>query len=174
MKARAVRLSAAVIACLLAGAATGARAQDAAAPARNAAADAAAIPAPWQPRTGSDWIDAHLHDMDAYAARYRDAFVDEIVRYHEAPRALVDEALADPVLHPGDVYYACALAGAIGRSCRTVLDARRLDPSEGWDAVAARLEVAAGIERRIRGDIAESYVRWGRPLVDGVGRQDAR
>ncbi|MDH5831741.1 hypothetical protein QFW80_14560 [Luteimonas sp. M1R5S18] len=168
-----MRLSSAVL-CLLLSAA-GVHAQDAADPsAPDTGAGVAAVPAPWQPRTGSDWIDAHLHDMDAYAARYRDAFVDEIVRYHEAPRALVVEALADPVLHAGDVYYACSLAGAIGRSCRTVLEARRLDPSEGWEAVAARLEVATGIDRRIRGDIAESYVRWGRPLVDAAGRRDAR
>ncbi|MDH5835307.1 hypothetical protein [Luteimonas kalidii] len=170
-----MRLSTAAIACLLLLPVAGTFAQDARdLPAQDVPPDPAAeVPAPWQPRTGSDWIDAHLHDMDVYVARHRDAFVDEIVRYHEAPRALVEEALADPVLHPGDVYYACALAGAIGRSCRTVLDARRQDPSEGWDAVAARFEVTAGIDRRIRGDIAESYVRWGRPLA-GATRQDAR
>ena len=122
------------------------------------------------PRTGNAWIDARLIDMDAYAARYRDAFVDEIVRYHEAPRALVEEALADGAMTAGDVYYACALAQATGRPCRAVVDAWRGDAGQGWEGVAGRLGVAqlAGIHRRIRGDIAESYVRWARPIDAGA------
>ena len=122
-----------------------------------------AVPAP---QTGNAWIDVHLVDMDAYAARYRDAFVDEIVRYHEAPRALVEEALADEAVGSGNAYFACSLAQAIGRPCRTVIDAWRTDASGGWQGVAERLGVTqiAGIHRRIRGDISESYVRWARPL----------
>ena len=118
------------------------------------------------PKTGNPWIDARLLDMGAYASRYRDAFVDEIVRYHEAPRALVEEALADDAMTAGDVYFACSLAQAIGRPCRIVVDAWRHDASDGWEGVGARMGVAplAGIHRRIRGDIAESYVRWARPL----------
>lgn len=123
-----------------------------------------------QSSTGNAWIDARLLDMDAYAARYRDAFVDEIVRYHEAPRALVEEALADEGMAAGDVYFACSLAQAIGRPCRAVVDAWRSDSTDGWQGVAQRLDVAqlAGIHRRIRGDIAESYVRWARPLDSGA------
>lgn len=130
------------------------------------AADPAATAGSAGPQTGSAWIDARLPDMDAYAARYPDAFVDEIVRYHEAPRALVEEALADDGMGAGDVYFACSLAQAIGRPCRAVIDAWRSDRSGGWQGVAERLEVAqlAGIHRRIRGDIAESYVRWARPI----------
>lgn len=133
------------------------------------APDAEPVPqAPAQPRTGDAWIDAHLLDMDLYAARFADAFVDEIVRYHEAPRELVEAALAGGGLRPGDVYFACALAQAGGRSCRTVLEARRQDPAAGWEAIAAGLEVAPAVYRRIRGDITESYVRWARPLVSGT------
>ncbi|WP_202843167.1 hypothetical protein [Luteimonas saliphila] len=133
------------------------------------AADASqAAPARPQPRTGDAWIDARLLDMDDYAARHGDAFVDEIVRYHEAPRALVEGALAGGAMRPGDVYFACALAQATGRSCRTVLDARREDPAAGWDAIAAQLDVAPAVYRRIRGDITESYVRWARPLDSGA------
>ena len=126
-----------------------------------------AVPAP---RTGNAWIDARLPDMDAYAARYREAFIDEIVRYHEAPRALVEEALADESMTPGDVYFACSLAQASGRPCRAVLEAWRSDAAGGWQGVAERLGVApaAAIYRRIRGDIAESYVRWARPLDAGA------
>ena len=129
------------------------------------AQDAAAIEA--QQRTGNAWIDARLLDMDAYAARYRDAFVDEIVRYHEAPRALVEEALADEAMGAGDVYFACSLAQAIGRPCRAVVDAWRADHHDGWTGVMQRLGVAsraASPEQRIRDDITASYRRWARPL----------
>lgn len=129
------------------------------------AADATAE-APARPGTGNAWIDARLRDMDGYAARYRDAFVDEIVRYHEAPRALVEDALADDAIPAGEVYFACALAQATGRACRTLVELRRAHPAADWKTLAERLDPApdAGIYRRIRGDITESYVRWARPL----------
>ena len=116
--------------------------------------------------TGNPWIDARLHDMDRYAARHRAAFVDEIVRYLEAPRALVEEALADPGVRPGDVYYACALARASGRSCRTLVEAWRRDASGGWRGVAERLELESGstLHPRVRELVAASYRRWARPL----------
>src|SRR5690606_40943610 len=68
------------------------------------------------PGTGDDWIDARLADMDRYAARYPEAFIDEIARYLEAPRQLLAAALDGGGMRPGDVYYACALARASGRS----------------------------------------------------------
>lgn len=115
--------------------------------------------------TGDDWIDARLRDMDAYAARYRDAFIDEIVRYLEAPRPLVDEALTAGGMRPGDVYYACALARASGRACRTLVDAWR-DAAGGWESVAERLELESDtrLHPRIRDDIDASYRRWARPI----------
>lgn len=115
--------------------------------------------------TGDDWIDARLRDMDTYAARHRDAFIDEIVRYLEAPRPLVDEALAEGGMRPGDVYYACALARASGRSCRTLVDAWR-DAGGGWESVAERLELEPDtrLRPRIRDDIGASYRRWARPI----------
>lgn len=134
------------------------------------AATPAAVPVPQEaaaePGTGNAWIDARLHDMDRYAARHRAAFVDEIVRYLEAPRALVDEALAGPGVRPGEVYYACALARASGRSCRTVVEAWQRDPSGGWAGVADRLglESEATLHPRIRELVAASYRRWARPL----------
>ncbi len=130
------------------------------------AQDAAAVEARQQ-RTGNAWIDARLLDMDAYAARYRDAFVDEIVRYHEAPRALVEEALADEAMGAGDVYFACSLAQAVGRPCRAVVDAWRADHHDGWAGVMQRLGVAsraAPLESRFRDGIAASYRRWARPI----------
>ena len=115
--------------------------------------------------TGDDWIDARLHDMDDYAARHRDAFIDEIVRYLEAPRPLVDEALGEGGMRPGDVYYACALARASGRPCRTLMDAWR-DAAGDWESVAARLELEpdARLHPRIRDEMRASYRRWARPI----------
>ena len=161
---RVVSLRTPVIALLLAlAAACPAHAQE-------DAAEPPAVAAQAEPRTGSDWIDARLLDMNDYAARYRDAFVDEIVRYHQAPRALVEEALADEGMSAGDVYFACALAQAIGRPCRAVVDVWRSDSSDGWQGVAERLDLdqLAGIHRRIRSDITESYARWARPLDPGA------
>lgn len=120
------------------------------------------------PDTGDPWIDAQLADMDRYAARHRDAFVDELARYHAAPRAVVTEAL-DAGVSPGDAYYACALAQALGRPCREVLDARHAaaDVEDGWGGVAARLapERAGDARERVKRGIVGSYDRWARPLT---------
>lgn len=117
------------------------------------------------PGTGDDWIDARLADMDRHAARYPGAFIDEIARYLEAPRPLLAAAI-DGGMRPGDVYYACALARASGRSCRSLIDAWRNDPRDGWEGVAARLDLDARdpLYPRIREDITASYRRWARPL----------
>jgi len=149
---------AATLACALASGV--AVAQDGAGSAQASSAEAL------EAGTGDDWIDARLRDMDAYAARHRDAFIDEIVRYLEAPRALVDEALTAGGMRPGDVYYACALARASGRACRTLVDAWRDSAGDGWESVAERLELEPGtrLHPRIRDDIGASYRRWARPI----------
>lgn len=148
--------AAAVLALALATAA-GAAAQEAGGGPQAAAEEAA------RPGTGDDWIDLRLDDMDRYAARYRDAFVDEVARYLEAPRALVVDALGHG-MRPGDVYYACALARASGRACRGLVEAWREDPGGGWPGVAERLGLALDdLHRRVRDDIRASYRRWARP-----------
>lgn len=124
--------------------------------------------------TGDPWIDAQLADIDRYAARHRDAFVDELARYHAAPRTVVGEALEAGVA-PGDAYYACALAQALGRPCREVLDVRRAyqaqDAAEGrdadWSGVATRLapERANEARERVKRGIVGSYDRWARPIA---------
>jgi len=67
------------------------------------------------PRSGDAWVDGVLGDISRYAARYPDAFADELVRYDSAPRALVDALLADPRWTPGDIYFACALGQVAGQ-----------------------------------------------------------
>ena len=109
---------------------------------------------------------ARLRDMDRYAARHREAFADEIVRYLDAPRPLVEEALADGRMRAGDLYYACALARAAGQPCRALVEGWRANAGLGWEAVLAQLQLAedARPNARIREDIVASYRRWARPI----------
>lgn len=124
----------------------------------------------WDPRTGDATMDARLADINRYGDRYRAAFVDELVRYHAAPRTLVGALLADERWAPGDIYFACALARVAGRPCRHVLDLWRAGHASGWGPAAARLGVAADSPdfQRIAEGIAASYARWGRPLPGPV------
>ena len=43
----------------------------------------------WNPRSGDVWVDTWLGDMNRYGSRYPEPFIDEMVRYHGAPRDLV-------------------------------------------------------------------------------------
>jgi hypothetical protein len=121
----------------------------------------------WNPRTGSARTDQLLADINRYGARYRDAFVDELVRYHAAPREYV-EGLLDAGWTPGDVFYACAIGEAGGRSCRYVAEQWQRDHGQGWGAVAQRIGVAPGSAQaaRLQQTFAPMYRRWGRPLPD--------
>lgn len=135
-----------------------------AAPAALSAQDETAAPGPG---TGDAVVDARLADIDIYAARYPQAFVDELVRYFDAPRPLMEELLDKGRHAPGDLYYACALARVSGRPCRGVLEARdAAAEGEDWQAVAARLGVQPGGPRatRLRDGMADSYARWARAL----------
>jgi hypothetical protein len=122
--------------------------------------------AAWAPRTGDPWVDATLADINDYGSRYPDAFADELARYHAAPRDVVLALLGAPGWTPGDVYYSCALAQAIGRSCRYVADERQSHPGEGWGALAQRLGVKPGSAQfhQLKDGFAGAYGRWGRPL----------
>jgi hypothetical protein len=118
------------------------------------------------PRSGDAWVDAMLLDIDRYAARYPDAFTDELVRYDSAPRALVADLLADPQWTPGDLYFACALGHLTGQPCRAVAQRWEQDHALGWGAIAQEFGVApqsSAFERLKRG-IVLSYQRWARPL----------
>ena len=124
----------------------------------------------WNPRSGDAWIDTQLADINAYGSRYRGAFVDELVRYHAAPRKLVDELVDERHWAPGDVYYACALAQVLGRPCRALVEAWGQSHDEGWAEVAAQAGIARRPEAaaRLKQAITDSYARWGRPLAEVV------
>ncbi len=118
---------------------------------------------PW---TGDATVDATLADINQYAMRYPDAFVDEIVRYHAAPRALVDALMHNPQWTPADIYFACALAQTAGQPCRAVSEQWQHDHGQGWDAIARGVGVqprSAEFDRLKQGFIS-SYAHWGRPL----------
>jgi hypothetical protein len=126
----------------------------------------AQLPAPAAATTGDAWLDATLVDMGRYAARYPDAFVDELSRYQAAPRGLVVELVGSAHWPAGDVYFACALARIAAQPCRAVVAMRAQDPSREWSALEQRLGVApdsAGFHQLKRG-IVSSYARWARPL----------
>lgn len=168
----ALRMIAAVV-IALSLVAHGAGAQGAAPAAKSATAtpapSASAAEAPaaeaWTPRTGDAWVDRQLADINLYAGRYRGAFLDELVRYHAAPRALVTGLVVDQHWAPGDVYYACAVAQLAGRPCRSVVDAWDSGRADGWQAVAERVGLDAAAKARMKGTITDSFARWGRPLA---------
>lgn len=120
------------------------------------------------PATGDAVVDARLADINRYAARYPDAFIDELVRYFDAPRPLLQDLLGRQERKPGDLYYACALARVSGRPCRGVIEAWSAGHADGWSGIARDLGVAPGDARarRLREGMVESYRRWGRPLPD--------
>ena len=122
----------------------------------------------WNPRSGDAWIDRQLTDINVYGGRYRGAFIDEVVRYHAAPRELVSELVMQRNWAPGDVYYACAVAQVVGRPCRAVVDAWSTAHADGWEAVARQAGIANRPDAvaRLKQDITASYARWGRPIAE--------
>lgn len=127
------------------------------------AADAAEAEPPSM--TGDAWLDAQLADIDRYGRRYREAFIDELVRYREAPRSLV-EALLEDGWEPGDVYFACSLARVTGRSCRFIANQRGHPAAGPWHPLATGLGAGPGTEgfARLKRGVVHSYQRWARPL----------
>lgn len=132
------------------------------------AQDDAAAASAWAADTGDAVVDLRLADINRYAGRYPEAFLDELVRYFDAPRPLLQDLLLRQERAPGDLYYACALARVSGRPCRGVIDAWSAGHVDGWPGIARDLGVAPGDvrARRLREGMGESYRRWGRPLPD--------
>ena len=121
----------------------------------------------YQPRSGDARLDRQLADINAYAARYPQSFVDEVTRYYSVPRAYAQAMLQQPAWRPADIFMACALAQTIAQPCRAVVREWSRDHAEGWEGVARRLQAPPGSTqyRQLRERIAESYARWARPPV---------
>jgi hypothetical protein len=130
------------------------------------AAGAQDLTVSWNPRSGDVWVDTWLGDVNRYGGQYREPFIDELVRYHHAPRPLVIELLERRHWAPGDVYYACAIASVIGRPCRYVVDAYEADRGQGWGVIAQRLGIKPGSEEfhRLKKGFVPTYDRWARPI----------
>ncbi|MCL1634748.1 hypothetical protein M2650_08910 [Luteimonas sp. SX5] len=122
-------------------------------------------PKGWEPRTGDAWVDRQLEDINLYGARYREAFIDELVRYQGAPRDLAQHLLQQG-WKPGDLYYACAMAQLIGQPCRNVAAEWTRDHEDGWLGVGKRLGIGPNSSqfRELKRGFVASYERWGRPL----------
>ena len=138
-------------------------------------ANAQDLTASWSPRSGDVWVDTWLGDMNRYGARYREPFIDELVRYHGAPRPLVVELLEQRRWAPGDIYFACALASSLGRPCRYVVDMYEADRGQGWGVVAQRLGIKPGSAEfhRLKKGFVPTYDRWARPIdLDDDLRRD--
>ena len=120
----------------------------------------------WSPRTGDVWVDTWAGDMNRYGSRYRDPFIDEMVRYHGAPRPLVVELLEQRRWAPGDVYLACSIASIIGRPCRYVVDEFDRDRGQGWGVIAKRMGIKPGSAEfhRLKRGFVPTYDRWARPI----------
>ena len=120
----------------------------------------------WNPRSGDVWVDSQLNDVNRYGSRYREPFVNEMVRYYGAPRDLVTELLGQRNWAPGDVYYACSIAQVLGRPCRYVVQEWDRDHGQGWGEVAKRLGIKPGSAEfhRLKRGFVPTYDRWARPI----------
>lgn len=133
---------------------------------------AAALPAAAQTvgyniRTGDVWVDTRLGEIDRYGRAYREPFIDEITGYYGAPRSVVVDLLDRRDWAPADVYYACALARALGRPCLDIANEYERDGGRGWGVTAKRLGIKPGspaFHALKRGTVA-TYDRWGRPIT---------
>lgn len=120
----------------------------------------------WNPRSGDVWVDTYLDDVNRYGGRYREPFVNEMVRYYGAPRDLVTDLLTTRNWAPGDVFYACSIAQVLGRPCRYVADYWDENHGKGWGVVAQELGIKPGSAEfhRLKKGFVPTYDRWGRPI----------
>lgn len=124
--------------------------------------------AEYQPRSGDAWLDRQLADVNRYAERYPQSFADEMSRYYSVPRDYVEAMLQQPSWEAGDIFMACALAQALVQPCRGVVREWSRDHEQGWKGVSQRLQSTPdpAVQRRLRKDLEQSYLRWARPLAE--------
>ncbi|WP_336331322.1 hypothetical protein [Stenotrophomonas maltophilia group sp. Smal12] len=89
--------------------------------------------------TGDRWIDAQLQDINHYAERYPDAFLDEVSRYADVPRGYLNALFTTHGWQAGDIYFACFWAKASAQTCRDSVRAFSQNPEGGWEAVVKRM-----------------------------------
>lgn len=115
--------------------------------------------------TGHSWLDARLADINHYAERYPDSFLDELARYSGVRRAYAAALINNHGWQAADVYFACFWAKVVQIDCRQSVRAFSADPEGGWEAVVTRLPVPP--ERAhwqaMREAVEASYKHWDRP-----------
>lgn len=134
------------------------------------AEDASAVteaPAVYAAGTGDAWLDRQLADINLYAARYPDAFVDELVRYTGVPQGYVESLLKDHQWQAADLYFACFWGKVTGLSYRELVRARSRYPTDDWETIVKTLTVAPENThwRALRHAVVASYAHWDRPIT---------
>ena len=121
--------------------------------------------------TGDAWVDSQLQDINHYAERYPDSFLDEVSRYAGVSRGYVAALMHTHGWQAGDIYFACFWAHVIEHSCRESVQAwSRAVPEEGeakrWKAVVDELPVTpTNLHwRALRHAIVASHDHWDRPV----------
>ncbi|HYQ23748.1 hypothetical protein [Stenotrophomonas sp.] len=117
--------------------------------------------------TGDRWLDAQLQDINHYAERYPDAFLDEVARYADVPRGYISALFTTHGWQAGDIYFACFWAKASGQTCRDSVRAFSQNPEGGWEAVVTRMAVKPenGHVRAVRHAVVASFAHWDRPIT---------
>lgn len=118
-------------------------------------------------RTGDLWVDTRLDEIDYYGRHYREPFFDEMTGYYGAPRPLLVELIDQRRWAPADVYYACAIAHALGRPCVEIVREYDRNPGQGWGAVAKRYGIKPGSPafHAFKRGAATTYGHWGYPVA---------
>lgn len=137
------------------------------APATVLAQQTAERSAAYEVATGDSWVDAQLQDINHYAERYPDAFLDEVSRYADVPRGYISALFTTHGWQAGDIYFACFWAKASGQTCRDSVRAFSQDPDGGWEAVVKRMPTKPDNlhYRAVRHAIVASYQHWDRPIT---------
>ena len=117
-------------------------------------------------RTGDVWVDTRLGEINDYGRRYRDPFVSEMTGYYGAPRSLVLDLLDRRGWAPGDVYFACSIARALGIPCLDVVRRYERNPGIGWGNLAKQMGIKPGSREfhALKNGAVGTYDRWGYPI----------
>jgi hypothetical protein len=117
-------------------------------------------------RTGDVWVDTRLGEINDYGRRYRDPFVSEMTGHYGAPRSLVLDLLDRRGWAPADVYFACAIARALGIPCLDVVQRYERNPGQGWGNLAKQMGIKPGSPafHALKNGAVGTYDRWGYPI----------
>lgn len=97
---------------------------------------AASFGADYAPRTGDRDVDQQLTEINELALGVREAAIDEVVGTYGAPRYLVHELLEQRQWAAGDVFFACAVAYRVRRTCAEVARDYEQQPEPGLGTLA--------------------------------------